>query len=457
MDYYEGLDPSAKELVRQYRQLLDSLPRTFSTFIITELQKWPDLFEPEKAYFRTLLQQLGSLAPSDRQQIFGSLAAFEMRSGCNQIQAPDPVELDQLLIRHIKRSGLWMPWRAEIDQIFAKIQPGLDAALYGADPSHRLVVILYDQGITIERNQLWHRFRDVGLRVPLTLGNALTTGPFLAELFTGRPVENDAQSASTLFTALGRVQRAHPHDVWIIDAGSDAIALCQKSPASQDVQGCPTGISYARLRDFRQKISDVIYSQTSTGQITGPIELADYLRTLDVSPVEGETLNGDRLVSAFVRDILLGGAGTLIINNTFVEWSAIQAMKRAQPHVLVARFGVRYKMKPFSSMLLFSKPRPTDKIPWMLDPWGSFIDVEVLSYYIWLKSQQLTPYRGKTLYLLLADGVEEMMVVKPDQSTAFPKASQEAVRLSDVAATMAEWMGVTLPGATGRAMMALLS
>src|SRR5579883_2496576 len=197
--------------------------------------------------------------------------------------------------------------------------------------------------------------------------------------------------------------------------------------------------------------------QTSTGQITGPIELADYLRTLDVSPVEGETLNGDRLVSAFVRDILLGGAGTLIINNTFVEWSAIQAMKRAQPHVLVARFGVRYKMKPFSSMLLFSKPRPTDKIPWMLDPWGSFIDVEVLSYYIWLKSQQLTPYRGKTLYLLLADGVEEMMVVKPDQSTAFPKASQGAVRLSDVAATMAEWMGVTLPGATGRAMMALLS
>jgi hypothetical protein len=457
MDYYEGLDPSAKELVRQYRQLLDSLPRTFSTFIITELQKWPDLFEPEKAYFRTLLQQLGSLVPSDRQQIFGSLAAFEMRSGCNQIQAPDPVELDQLLIRHIKRSGLWIPWRAEIDQIFAKIQPGLDAALYGADHSHRLVVILYDQGITIERNQLWHRFRDVGLRVPLSLGNALTTGPFLEELFSGRTAESAPDSAPTLFTALSGVQRAHPHDVWIIDAGSAAIDLCQKSVGSHDVKGCPTGLSYARLRDFRQKISDVIYNQTSTGQITGPTELADYLRTLDIAPVEGDTLNGDPLVSAFVRDILLGGAGTLIINNTFVEWSAIQAMKRAQPHVVVARFGVRYKMKPFSSMLLFCKPRPTDKIPWMLDPWGSFVDVEVLSYYIWLKSQQLTPYRGKTLYLLLADGVEEMMVVKPGQSTAFPKASQSSVRLSDVAATMAEWMGVTLPGSTGRPLMALLS
>ena len=61
---------------------------------------------------------------------------------------------------------------------------------------------------------------------------------------------------------------------------------------------------------------------------------------------------------AFVRDVLLTGNGTLFVNNTFVEWAAVQALRRAQPRLLVTRFGVRDKMKPFSSLLLFSSRAP---------------------------------------------------------------------------------------------------
>ena len=63
------------------------------------------------------------------------------------------------------------------------------------------------------------------------------------------------------------------------------------------------------------------------------------------------------VVQAFVRDVFLTGNGTLFVNNTFVEWAAVQALRRAQPRLLVARYGVRDKMKPFSSLLLFSQPR----------------------------------------------------------------------------------------------------
>ena len=93
-----------------------------------------------------------------------------------------------------------------------------------------------------------------------------------------------------------------------------------------------------------------------------------------------------------MRDVLLTGNGTLFVNNTFVEWAAAQALRRAQPRVLVARYGVRDKLKPFSSLLLFSQPLTSDVIPLIEDPVGSFIDVEQLAYYVWVHAEKSAAY-----------------------------------------------------------------
>ncbi|PYV15776.1 MAG: hypothetical protein DMG21_13975 [Acidobacteria bacterium] len=135
---------------------------------------------------------------------------------------------------------------------------------------------------------------------------------------------------------------------------------------------------------------------------------------MQARPEEGFTLHAEPVVLDFVRDILvLGGNGSLVINNSFVEWSSVRALERAQPRVLVARFGVRDKLKPFSSLLMFSKPRSSDVIPTLEDPLGSFVDVELLSYYIWLKTNSRLPFPGKTMYLLAAEGVDELAVIPP--------------------------------------------
>jgi hypothetical protein len=165
-------------------------------------------------------------------------------------------------------------------------------------------------------------------------------------------------------------------------------------------------------------------------------------------------LNSAEILQAFVRDVLLTGNGTLFVNNTFVEWAAVQALRRAQPRILVTRFGVRDRLKPFSSLLLFSQPRPSDQLP-TKDPAGSFIDVEQLSYYIWLNAEKSPAYRHKTLYLFLAEGADEMLAVRSGapvgSAPVLPAAS-----LSDVCATMAHWMGVPVPGLSGRAIAPLV-
>jgi hypothetical protein len=144
------------------------------------------------------------------------------------------------------------------------------------------------------------------------------------------------------------------------------------------------------------------------------------------------------------------------VNNTFVEWAAAQALRRAQPRMLVTRFGVRDKLKPFSSMIMFSQARPTDHQPIVPDPAGSFIDVEQLSYYVWVNAEKNPAYRGKTLYLFLAEGVDEMLAIGPATATA-PATTIAPARLEDVCATMARWLDVPPPTGSGRPISALLA
>jgi hypothetical protein len=58
--------------------------------------------------------------------------------------------------------------------------------------------------------------------------------------------------------------------------------------------------------------------------------------------------------------------------------------------------------------------------------------------------------------LFLAEGIDEMLAVRSDvptmTSSALPAAS-----LSDVCATMAQWLGVTIPESAGRAITALVA
>ena len=156
-----------------------------------------------------------------------------------------------------------------------------------------------------------------------------------------------------------------------------------------------------------------------------------------------------------MRDVLLTGNGTLFVNNTFVEWAAVQALRRAQPRLLVTRYGVRDKLKPFSSLLLFSQPRTSDQIPLIEDPVGSFIDVEQLSYYVWVQAEKSAAYRGKTLYLFLAESQDELLAIRSDLPG--PAGSPPAaVSLADVLATMGRWLGVPLPEGPGRPIATLV-
>jgi hypothetical protein len=347
----------------------------------------------------------------------------------------------------LRKAGLFSRWRSEIDNVFQRIQPELEAQLYPGNTPPRLVVILYGQGIAIERSKLWKRFRSKGVRVPLDLQGAMQVEPFLRSLFTSHLPGAD-QVPSSLFSILRESGQSTVPDAWIVETGDTLHEVCETHVGRAQMSRDATGMSFERLRSYREELTKTLHAKILSG-VSGPLELAAYARALKVTPTKGLDLYSDEVVLAFIRDVFLGGNGTLIMNNSFVEWASVQAVKRAQPRLLVARFGVRDKMKPFSSLLLFSQPRLTDQIPILEDPLGSFVDVELLSYYIWLNAEKGPPYRNRTLYLLLAEGVDEMMAVLPGDKR--PATSElAAATLSDVYATMARWLQLPSPNSPGR-------
>jgi hypothetical protein len=147
-------------------------------------------------------------------------------------------------------------------------------------------------------------------------------------------------------------------------------------------------------------------------EVPGPRQLTARLKQLKILVSEGDLAN-DPVLAEFARAILLNGNGTLLINNTFVEWATMQAVRRARPSVALVGFGIRNKVKPFSSLLIYADQDATNPIPSQMDVLGSYVDLEIFYQYIWQEFEKYAEYRTNTAYLFVADGMEEMLAIAP--------------------------------------------
>jgi hypothetical protein len=450
MQFTAELTGDAATLARTHGDVLARLPATVHAFVLVELQKWPLLFLPEQHYQRALLEVLSRIPASQLEQSVAGIRRIEADAGADRLGDRNPARFQDDAQALLRKRGLFVAWRTEVDAFFQKIDPELEAELYPADAPRRLIVQIYGREIAVQREKLWSRFKRAGVRVPLNLEGANDTERFLAGLFGAG---DDRRTAPSLLAAAMESAQLSPHDAWLIESHQALHALCDEQTRSATSRRPLTGLSYDRLHSYRDDLTRTLNAKIQSG-VESPQAFAAYTRSLRINPAAGALLYADDVLAAFVRDVLLSGNGTLFMNNTFVEWSAVQALRRAQPRILVTRFGVRDKLKPFSSMVMFSQARPTDHVAVAHDPAGSFIDVEQLSYYVWVNAEKNPAYRRKTLYLLLAEGVEEMLAIGPDLPAS--TAPSMPARLSDVCATMAQWLGVPLPGGSGRPIIPLV-
>jgi hypothetical protein len=198
-------------------------------------------------------------------------------------------------------------------------------------------------------------------------------------------------------------------------------------------------MSYQRLANYRARLMKEVQQVVDSGQIRGPRELGARLKQLKIRVDESELVQ-DAILAEFARATLLSGNGTLLINNTFVEWASIQAIRRARPVLAVISYGIRNKVKPFSSLLIYADQDTSTPIPTQGDMLGSYVDLEIFHQYIWQEFSKYAEYRGNTAFLFVADGTDEMLAIGPPD---FPLLSATTPqRLDSIFGTLKEWLAL---------------
>ncbi len=164
----------------------------------------------------------------------------------------------------------------------------------------------------------------------------------------------------------------------------------------------------------------------------------DRLRKVDVTPWCPPEVASQPAIREFLRSLFLSGNGAVIFGNSFVEWAASEALRRARPSFLAAQFGVRSKPKPFTGVAVFDNPDQINPLPAVDDLPGSAVDAEMLALYVWLAALRFEEYQRSTVCVCLAESLSEAYVVAPQE---FALGHETApVTLDRLAAALRAWL-----------------
>jgi hypothetical protein len=165
------------------------------------------------------------------------------------------------------------------------------------------------------------------------------------------------------------------------------------------------------LESFRQSFSHEM--NTMRKDLTDADAVFDRLRKVDVSALCPPEVAGDAALAEFVRSVYLSGNGAVIFGNSFVEWAASEALRRARPSLLAARFGVRSRPKPFTGVAVFENQDQVNPLPAVDDFEGSALDAQVLALYIWMAAGRYAEYQNSTVCVCIAESLAQAYVAAP--------------------------------------------
>jgi hypothetical protein len=379
------------------KAVLDRLPRTMAASMNEQFARIQLLFPVERRLLNGRLEWLESLDPQLFGRLFAALKSIEARMQLS----PRPKDTEAFSIENtaiIARSPLYPEWRREAERVFAAIDDGAEK-LHPAPSVPRLLLCVLPAGLP-PNSDPWREAPPGGIRISLE--------------------RSFGEMQSGLLTAITR--RNQPPELEEIEW--TWIVACETRPYSElPPATLVTWDETGQLRrTFLDRLNDVHRALHSVDQTMSALE------RIDLSALLPSRLTADVRLREFVRSLLLSGNGSLVINNSFVQWCASEALRRAQPQVLLASFGIRDKPKPFSSLAWFEDQSRANPTPDQPDVAGSLIDDEMLSQYVYLTARRLKPYAGHTLALFACVDRKTALVYPPDPAkTALPELSSGAL------------------------------
>ena len=392
------------------KELLKRLPRTFVPALNEQLDKWDLLFPVEQRTIENQLQYLAGLSPGDFDGLFQPVKDVEARMQLPAWESSSrriSIAETSLLVR----SPYYPQWRSEVQKVFARIDDGIGAGK-SRKPRRSVVACLLPAELPLPAGIPWPRLAQAGRTLALR-------APF-----------SDGAEQFLLALARHTDPAADPAErTWVFETGD---ALSRTLASGEDGA---TLLSFEALgparKAFLQRLNVIKKDLHSADQAF------DDLRRLDLASLLGKGLGRDLRLSSFIRDLFLSGNGALLFGNAFVEWGASEALRRAQPQLLICSFGIRRRLKPFSSVAVFEDQGRANPAPEQDDAPSSLIDAQILAEYVYLAASRLPPYAEQTLGVFAVQESNAVQVLGPLPSTGWPSGP---LALADLGAVIVRWM-----------------
>jgi hypothetical protein len=411
--------------------LLKRLPITFLPFTRQQLRDWDSLFPYERQSILHLLLYLAGLNDEQLALLFREVIRLEEKMGVRgwQFSTDEQTILNASLLA---RSPYYQDWRKAVQKVFDAADRHAEKEKPGDTGGNRLILLAMPQRLPLDRSKVWQGWRRIGRPVRLDLALPASPGE------TRSPAEAllGAGDGGRLLEVVSRRPDASPEDAWIVDAGTGLVDCALKPGPSGTDAPSATLLSHERLATFRQNFSREV--NTMRKDLADADAVFDHLRKADVTPWCPPEVASVPVIREFLRTLYLSGNGALIYGNSFVEWSASEAFRRARPSFLMAQFGVRSKPKPFTSVAVFENPDEVNPLPAVDDLPGSALDAQELALYVWLAASRYDEYRRSTVCLCMAENLSEAYVVAPPEFALWHET--EPVPLDRLRAVLTHWL-----------------
>ncbi len=392
--------------------LLKRLPLTFLPFVNQQLHEWDYLFPNERRSVQRLLIYVASLDSAQSEALFRDVLQLEAKMGVAHWQfstTEQTIQNSSLLAR----SPYFQEWRQAVQAVFnAADQYAIKAGPTTSGSRNRLVLMEIPSHLPLDERTAWSRWQGIGRTWKLA-GPASTQPASATEfLLFGQPDGNGGFGGG-LLGAAPRLTESASSATWMIDAGSSLIDTAMRRTSHQENGTDAILLSYRRLSAFRESFSHEM--NTMQKDLADADAVFDRLRKVDVTAWCPSEIVSQPAVREFVRSLYLSGNGAVIFGNSFVEWGASEALRRARPLLLAVRFDVRARPKPFTGVAVFDNPDQVNPLPSVDDIPGSALDAQMLSLYIWLAATRYEEYRSATVCVCLAESISQAYIVAPPE------------------------------------------
>ena len=392
-EHFKSYAPEARNLATKYLLLLRRWPLSFLPSVLREIVEYDCKFPTEREALEKELEVLSSLAP---EQLDSWLSGFAQIRLSSELERSDWVNAPAQFVEQLS-AHLWTTHQLDG---FRSAAIAYADRLRAAAPSQplqvpRLGISVIGKGVSSYDEPLFRKLR--------------VHGAYFSRV-------NPENGLRTLLDAVA--ERAKAHRVafahWYIDGGE---------PADHD--SALTFISYESLEPARANLLRKMRSEIDRPGM-GPETLRTILARMQPADI-GLGNSGNAILDRFQLKLLTEGSGTQIFSTTFTQWAAREALRRAQPLTLLARFAPRQRQRPMNELLSASRERAEP------DAIGSLIDAEMGAYYNWLNQQRL-PGTERSSFLVWFEGHSQAVAIGPSMPRATE--SNSATELKDLLSWM---------------------